>query len=340
MIKKDIKKIYTALILIILSTTVFLFTSCFSPEILDKKEEITPGITVEIVVKEGMTLQQISELLESSGIVDNAFMFRLFVQQRGKERNMAPGKYEMVTCSDYDEALQKLVAGPPETVYKVTIPEGLTVKEILEKYGLELPFLSIGDMEIASRVSNYNYEYLTGCTSLEGFLFPKTYEVLLDYDASDVIEMMLAQYQFETGDLDYSLMEEVGLSRYDILKIASMIEREAYIPEERELISAVIHNRLNIGMALGIDATLSYYLDKWEEPLTQSDLDIDTEYNTRLYKGLPPTPICNPGLNSIIAALNPADVDYLYYVVTDSSTHRHSFTNDPDEHLDNIKNAK
>ena len=119
-----------------------------------------------------------------------------------------------------------------------------------------------------------------------------------------------------------------------------MIDDEAYIPEERELISAVIHNRLDIGMILGIDATLTYYLGKWNEPLTESDLNTDTPYNTRLYTGLPPTPICNPGLASIMAALNPADVNYLYFVVTDSETHEHTFTDNYDEHIKNINNAK
>jgi UPF0755 protein len=337
---KNIKIFFTIVITILILSTAFFFTSCLDNEAVTEKEEIAPGVNVEITVKEGMTLQQIAELLESAGIVDSAFMFRLFVQQRGKEKNLAPGKYEMVTGSEYDEVLQKLIVGPPEIVYNVTVPEGFTVREVLKKYSLEVPFLDIGDLEKASEVNNYDYDFLSGCPGLEGFLFPKTYEVLLDYDAGGVIEMMLAQYQFETGDLDYRMMEEKGFSRYDILKIASMIEREAYIPEERELISAVIHNRLNIYMPLGIDATLSYYLNKWEEPLTKSDLDTDTEYNTRLYKGLPPTPICNPGLDSIIAALNPADVDYLYFVVTDSETHRHSFTDDPNEHLDNINNAK
>jgi len=181
---------------------------------------------------------------------------------------------------------------------------------------------------------------LVGLDNLEGYLFPKTYEILIDYDAFDIVEMMLAQYQFETGDLDYKPAKEKGLSNYDILIIASMVEREAYIPEERELISAVIHNRLSLGMALGIDATLTYSLEKWDEPLTESDLETDTPYNTRLYTGLPPTPICNPGLASILAALNPADVSYLYFVVTDSETHAHAFTDDYDEHLRNINNAK
>ena len=121
--------------------------------------------------------------------------------------------------------------------------------------------------------------------------------------------MMLSQYQFETSSLDFTELSDRNLDYYDILIIASMIEREAYIPEERELISAVIHNRFEIGMSLGIDATLSYYFDKWDEPLTKSDLETDTPYNTRIYAGLPPTPICNPGLECIKAALSPADVD-------------------------------
>ena len=195
-------------------------------------------------------------------------------------------------------------------------------------------------MERALDIGSYNYGFLEGADKLEGFLFPKTYEITVDYTAADIVNMMLSQYQYETGSLDYSFAESKDLSGYDILIIASMIEDEAYIPEERELISAVIHNRLDIGMGLGIDATLTYYLGKWNEPLTESDLEIDTPYNTRLYAGLPPTPICNPGLECIKAALNPADVNYLYFVVTDSETHEHSFTDDYDEHIKNINNAK
>jgi len=144
--------------------------------------------------------------------------------------------------------------------------------------------------------------------------------------------MMLAQYQFETESLDYSFAENKGLSHYDVLKIASLIEREAYVPEERALISAVIHNRLDINMKLDIDATLCYILDKWDEDLTNEDKEIDSPYNTYMYAGLPPTPICNPGLASIEAALNPADVDFLYYVVDDPVKHTHHFSIDYEEH--------
>lgn len=325
----------------VLALSVFLLNSClFNNTPVEEKIEIPAGQQVQVIIEEGMNLTQIADVLVDAGVVDNALLFRLFVQQREKERNLAPGNYDMVTGSAYEDVLEQLITGSPVVTYNVTIPEGYTVNNIVEKYGSELTFISQSDMEEAVRIDNYSYDYIQGYESLEGFLFPKTYEVVMEYDASDIVEMMLAQYQFETGDLDYETAGENGFSRYDILIIASMIEREAYIPEERELISAVIHNRLNTGMTLGIDATLTYYLQKWDEPLTESDLKTDTRYNTRLYEGLPPTPICNPGLDSIIAALNPADVNYLYFVVTNSETHEHSFTDDYNEHLNNINNAK
>lgn len=338
MSKRYIKVILlTVLVLFVL----FLLSSCFlgDPPVEDEPE-ILPGQQVKVVIEEGMTLTQIAEILEEAGVVDNALLFRLFVQQKEKEKSLAPGEYDMITGSAYEDVLDKLTIGPPIVTYDVTIPEGYTVERIVEKYSNELAFIDLESMQEAVKIENYSYDYLSGLDSLEGFLFPKTYEVLMEYSSPDIVEMMLAQYQFETGDLDYNPALEKGLTRYDILKIASMVEREAYIPEERELISAVIHNRLEIGMALGIDATLTYYLGKWDEPLTESDLETDTLYNTRLYAGLPPTPICNPGLASIVAALNPADVNYLYFVVTDSETHEHSFTDDYDEHIRNINNAK
>jgi UPF0755 protein len=328
--------------LIIPVIIIVIFTSCIFdvPQTAPTEEEAIPaGQQVKVVIEPGMNLTQIAGILEEAGVVDSALLFRLFVQQKQKEKSLAPGEYDMVTGSEYEKVLEILTTGPPFVTYTVTIPEGFTIVDIIERYSSELSFISRADMEEAVRVENYGYGYLDGLESLEGFLFPKTYELLADYRAADIVDMMLAQYQFETGDLDYSIADQKGFTSYDILKIASMVEREAYIPEERSLISAVMHNRLDIDMPLGIDATLTYFLQKWDEPLTESDLETDTPYNTRIYAGLPPSPICNPGLASIIAALEPADVDYLYFVVTNSETHEHSFTNDYNEHLNNINNA-
>ncbi|MFC2159909.1 endolytic transglycosylase MltG [Actinomycetota bacterium] len=335
-----IKKSFIFLLILSLSLLICLLNSCFKDNSKpDENEEIVKGVEVEVIIEEGMTLNQIAAVLEDNKIVDNGFMFRLFVQQKGKEKGLIPGTYKLLTGSDYGSVMDELSAGPIIVTFKVAIPEGYIVIDIIDRFSSELPFIDREEMLLAVNADNYNYDYIEGAESLEGYLFPKTYEVTMDYNAYDIVDMMLAQYRFETGDLDYAYAENKGFSKYDILKIASMIEREAYIPEERALISAVIHNRLDIGMALGIDATLSYFLEKWDEPLTVSDLETDTGFNTRLYPGLPPTPICNPGLAAISAAINPADVDYLYFVVTDSQTHEHSFTNDYDEHINNINNA-
>ncbi|HEY4695796.1 MAG TPA: endolytic transglycosylase MltG [Candidatus Hydromicrobium sp.] len=326
------------ILLLVISLLFFYITSCglFSGE---KKDIVPEGTEVEFEIKEGMTLKEIAGLLEEKGIIDSAFLFRLFVEERGKEGSLIPGIYTLEASSEYEEVLTKITAGPVVITYKFIIPEGFTVKQIIERVTGDVPFIKNEDMEQAVDISDYSYDYLKDAESLEGFLFPKTYEITIDYTARNIIEMMLAQYQLETGSLDYSFAENKNLNRYDVLKIASLIEREAYVPEERALISAVIHNRLDIGMKLDIDATLSYILDKWEEGLTDADKENESLYNTYIHAGLPPTPICNPGLASIEAALNPADVDYLYFVVTDSETHTHSFASTLEEHEKNRSNA-
>ncbi|NQT66825.1 MAG: endolytic transglycosylase MltG [Actinobacteria bacterium] len=329
---KFINKINLVIILLVIPLLSFYLVSCslFRGE---EKEIVPAGVEVEFEIKEGTALKEIASLLEEKGIIDNAFLFRLFVEQRGKEKSLIPGIYTIETNSEYEKVLDKITAGTPVVTYKFIIPEGYTVKQIIERVAQEIPFIEYKDMEEAVYNNNYDYDYLEGASSLEGFLFPKTYEITIDYSARNIVEMMLAQYRYETGGLDYSFSEDKGFTRYDILKIASMIEKEAYVPKERALISAVIHNRLDINMALGIDATLCYFLDKWDGNLTETDLEIDTEYNTRLYTGLPPTPICNPGLASIEAALNPADVDFLYYVVDDPEMHTHHFSTNYEEHI-------
>jgi len=327
---------------IITLSLIVLISSLFSCTLSKKSlsstnsSEMTKGLNVEIEIKEGMSLTQVADLLAQKGIIDNSLLFKIYAQQKGIEKKIIPGTYNLKTGSDYDEVIKVISAGPPIVSFKLVIPEGFTVNQIVSRLIEDLPFIKETDIKDALNVGNYNYDFLKDnnkvVQNLEGFLFPKTYEVLQQYTAQNIIEMFLSQYQFETSNLDYSFAIKNNFSAYDILKVASMIEREAYLPEERPLISAVIYNRLKLKMPLGIDATLSYFLNKWDEPLTESDLKTDTPYNTRLYEGLPPTPICNPGLDSIKAALNPANVDYLYYVVTDPVSHKHTFSKTLKEH--------
>jgi len=307
------------------------------------KPEIQKGLDVEVEIKEGMNLTQIANLLEEKGVIDSALFFKVYAEDKGLETKLIPGKYNLKTGSEYEDVLELITAGPEIVTFKLVIPEGFMVKQISKRIIQELPFVDSTDLEEALKAESYGYDFLkdngVSVTSLEGFLFPKTYEILPQYSAKNIVEMLLSQYQLETSNLDYKYASDNNLTPYDILKIASMIEREAYIPEERPLISSVIHNRLKINMALGIDATLTYFLDKWDEPLTDSDLKTDTPFNTRLYTGLPPTPICNPGLESIKAALNPADTDYFYFVVTDLVSHKHAFSKTLQEHNENVNST-
>jgi UPF0755 protein len=299
------------------------------------KPAIAKGTEVEIEIMQGANLTQIAEMLAEKGIVDDAFVFRLYVQEQGKEKNLLPGTYRLITGDEYKNILAVITAGEKQVIYKLTIPEGFTLNQVKERIIADIPFVELQELESALDINTYkdSYEFLSDKTTLEGFLFPKTYDITVQYTAKNIIEMLITQYQLETQPLDWSYAADNNFSNYDILKIASLIEREAYIPDERPLISAVIYNRLKIDMLLQIDATVRYALDKWEGIVTYDDLEVDSPYNTYKYTGLTPTPICNPGMAAIKAALAPEAVDYLFYVVVDEKTHQHEFSKTFQEHV-------
>ncbi len=175
-------------------------------------------------------------------------------------------------------------------------------------------------------------------TTLEGLLFPSTYFLLIGDGATELIGAQLAAFEAKTASLPWEKAEALGLTPYEVVVVASLIEKEASIAKERPLISAVIRNRIKEDMTLGIDATVRYAVDKWTGPLTSEDLEVDSPYNTRIFKGLPPTPICSPGVDALRAALEPAAVDYLYYVLEDTDGN-HFFTADYEEFLQAKENA-
>lgn len=157
-------------------------------------------------------------------------------------------------------------------------------------------------------------------TSLEGFLFPATYPVDPKKPVSDLVNYQLRTYEQRTATVDYSYAKKKNLTKYDVLILASIIEREASNPKDRRLIAGVFYNRLRLGMRLDSDVTVHYALGSWSKELTKADLNSDSPYNTRKFHGLPPTPICNPGLDSITAAANPTATKSLYFVASPSGT--------------------
>ena len=234
-------------------------------------------------------------------------------------------------------ALQKVFgdgSSPPPPAHShtesVTIPEGYDrsqIAELAKKDGLT------GDYEKASEsfkgfdLAKYGAE---DPSSLEGFLFPATYELPHRPSVEDLISRQLDAFAQNMSRVDMSYAKSKNLTPYDVLTIASMIEREVQVPDERKLVAAVIYNRLSQGMQLQIDATIRYAEGNYTKPLTESDLQIDSPYNTYTNLGLPPTPIGNPGLASIEAAAHPASVDYLYYVVKPCGNGEHYFTSSYD----------
>jgi UPF0755 protein len=177
-------------------------------------------------------------------------------------------------------------------------------------------------------------------TSLEGFLFPATYELPEGATARDLVDMQIEAYQANTLDVNYRYAKSRNLTEYDVLTIASMIEREVAVARERPLVAGVIYNRLRQGMRLDIDATVQYAVGEWKEELTRSDLATDSPYNTRLYAGLPPGPIASPGKDSIRAAARPVQTPYLYYVARNDGTGRHYFSSTPEQHAIDVDRSR
>jgi UPF0755 protein len=224
-------------------------------------------------------------------------------------------------------ATQAVTTGPPpKPVLRIVFPEGFTRKEMAERIEA-VNEIAEDKRDITTSLAPKAYRRLTSAKTapqgfrprkvahLEGFLFPATYEFTEDTTTRQLVAKQLEAFARAWGQLDLEFAESKKLTPYDVLIIASMVEKEVQVPKERPLVAAVIYNRLKVGLALGIDATIRYGLDiPPTEPIHQSELESDTPYNTRKFLGLPPTPIANPGLASLQAAAHPAKVDYLYFV--------------------------
>ena len=280
---------------------------------------------VRVQIPTGATVTEIGDILEENDVISSAFFFRTRVTLGGDRGDLKPGSYKLQQDMSYGAAIDALSEGPPKDVVTVTIPEGRSRAEIApiaKQAGLE------GDYEEAS-VSSPAIdlsEYKAGSAeNLEGFLFPATYELKSGADVKDLVNKQLAAFKKQFDTVDMGFAKSKNLTPYDILIIASMVEREASVDKDRPLIASVIYNRLKAGIPLGIDATIRFATGNWTEPLKMSELALDSPYNTRTNAALPPGPIGNPGLESIEAAAHPAKSDYLFFVVKPCGEGEHVF---------------
>ena len=294
-----------------------------------------PGKPVGIVIPSGATAEEIGKLLEKKGVVESALAFRVAAYLEGGAENIQAGRYEIPTGLTGSDALATLLDdGPIVEFVNVTFPEGSWLTDFArildEKTHIDggefLKLVTKG--KIASKYRPPDVQ------TMEGLLFPSTYQVVENDDALSVAERLAAEFERQVAEIDFSRAQALGVTPYEAITIASMIEAEASLDEERPKVARVIYNRIDEGMALGIDATVQYAIGEHKEELTVSDLDVDSPYNTRKFTGLPPTPIGAPGLASLEAALEPADGPWLYYVLNDCEGH-HAFSESYDEFLAN-----
>ena len=275
-------------------------------------------------IPRGSTLGDIAQLLERDGVVSSAGFFELRARIEGRSGDLKPGPYRFQQNMSYDAVLDRLERGVPPNVVVVTIPEGRSRREIAPLVRrLDGSYLRETRRSPVLDPRDYGAR---GARSLEGFLFPATYELKKGQPVSRLVERQLEAFKRNFGSVDLSYARRKNLTPYDVLIIASMVEREALIPRERRLIASGIYNRLSQEIPLGIDATIRFALNQWDEPLKESELENPTPYNTRENPGLPPGPIGNPGLASIRAAARPARSDYLFFVVKPGTCGEHAFS--------------
>jgi UPF0755 protein len=298
------------------------------------ENEPAPGESARIQVIKGDTLSDVAAKLEAAGIIESAFVFELQARYEGYGAEIKTGRYTFQPGWDSGRILHKLTVGQAAPTITVTIPEGLTLEETAGTVAADSS-VPVRAFEEAARRTDYGYAFLDNpdVKTTEGYLFPAKYDFEKDVTARQIVDRLLEQYLIETQDLDFAeAKERLDLTENQVVTVASLIEKEAANPEEKSLIASVIYNRMRKDTPLQIDATIQYAIKRPKASLSLADLKVDSPYNTYENKGLPPGPICSPGTESLLAALNPTNTNYLYYVL-EANGEKHFFTKSYDDFL-------
>jgi UPF0755 protein len=336
-----IRAVVAAVVLVFIGVTIYNGARSWFSAQLDPEGE--PGADVELVVPSGTTTASLATILESNGVIPNSTFFRYYANYKGFSDFQA-GEYTLQENMSADEAMARIDEGPKQIEYgEFQIIEGRWVTEILEDLAQQIPGVTVTELEAALESGQLEPRYRPeGNESWEGLLFPSTYFIEQDITAVEVLAKMSNEFAAVTGELGYGAAERKhGLSAYEVIIIASLIEAEAKTEADRPKIARVIYNRLAQNQSIGIDATLIYGKGIRGEPIFQSDLDTPGPYNTRhpTSRGLPPTPIAAPSRNSLEAAMNPLEGPWLYYVLIDEEGN-HAFAATLDEHNANVAIAR
>ena len=282
------------------------------------------GSPVKFTVPSGATLSGLGPRLQAAGVIGSSRDFKIYLRLHATPANLEQGDYTLRQRMPYGDLVSELSKGPVVVSEKVTIPEGETIQQTAD-HVQKATHISAADFVAAATTATVVPDNpAPQHPTLEGYLYPQTYFVDPRESAAELVRQMVAQFGAEASSLSWASPPN-GVTAYEALVVASLIEKEAKAPSDGPMIAAVIYNRLKARMKLGIDATVYYAVGKpFGAPLTQGDLSFNSPYNTRAVVGLPPTPIASPQLSSMQAALQPASTNDIYYVLSSDCVH-HSF---------------
>jgi len=328
--------------LLLLMLAMLVFTGCV-PE--QDFTAVDPGATDAVIIEipSGSTAKSIGALLESEGLIRSADAFVKTVKDLDAAAALQAGQYKLSKAMSVEEVVKVVSGGEVyRNTFKVVVPEGFEVVQIAERLAADGHI----DKDLFYKelqTGDFDYKFLSPMdreTNLEGFLFPATYTFDVGTSEHDIIDAMLKKFDEVFKPEYYTQAEALGLTVREVITMASIVEREAMVHDERPIVAGVFYNRIETKMALQSCATVQYILGERKEVLSNADIAIDNPYNTYKYPGLPPAPIASPGERSIKAALYPAETEYFYFVTTNLGDGSHYFSKTYEEHLQAIERSK
>ena len=296
---------------------------------------------ISVNIPQGSAASEISSILDATGVITSKLAFELYLRNENLTDKLRAGSYELPNNLSFEELTALLLKGPPLKTYTITVPEGLWISETLETLSAQTGY-DVVQLENSLTSGQVTSSFLTSQESLslqnwEGLLFPNTYQIDIEANGEDILQIMVDELESRYNQLltNNSLPEWIN-GENEFFTIASLIEAESKLDEDRPLVSSVIRNRLNDDMLLQIDAAVLYALQKRKSQVLLVDLQVDSPYNIYKYTGLPPTPISGFGQKAMQAIFDTPDNDFIYYLLTDING-KMTFTNNYEEFI-NLKN--
>jgi UPF0755 protein len=303
-------------ILVVAGLSYWLYSSLTTPHPHEKANQF-------ITIEKGTAPAAIVDKLAAEGVITSPFATKAYLRTIGDASKLQAGEYQFSSPISPLQVLTELESGETQTI-KLTIPEGFTrfdiAKRIVERFGTRPGAAPVTEQDVLLMMDDTSLirDIAPEARNLEGYMYPSTYSLPRDAKAADVIKMMVEQFRKVWKPEWTSASRALGRSPHEIVTIASLIETESGVESERPIVSSVIYNRINKRIPLGIDQTVVYVAkmqNRWDGTIHRSDLDVDSPYNTRKYGGIPPGPISSVSESAITAALNPAQTDYIFYVL-------------------------